>query len=44
MVFGGYYQMVNAGNIIAGNLGGKDDILSQQEILKQAEEIGRKLN
>jgi Multimeric flavodoxin WrbA len=42
-IFGGYSQMTNAGNIIAGNLGGKDDILSQPEILKQAEEIGRKL-
>ena len=42
-IFGGYSQMVNAGNIIAGNLAGKDDIFSQQEILKQAEEIGRKL-
>lgn len=36
--------MVNAGNIIAGNLHSKDDILSQQEMLNQAEEIGRKLN
>ncbi|MBV7275837.1 flavodoxin family protein [Clostridium sp. PL3] len=44
IIFGGYSKMVNAGNIIAGNLGDKDDILSQQEILKQAEEIGRKLN
>lgn len=43
-IFSGYSQMVNVGNIIAGNLTGKDDILSQQEILKQAEEIGRKLN
>ncbi|MCI1581680.1 flavodoxin family protein [Clostridium beijerinckii] len=43
-IFGGYSQMVNAGNIIAGNLHSKDDILSQQEMLNQAEEIGRKLN
>jgi multimeric flavodoxin WrbA len=43
-IFGKYAQMVNAGNVIAGDLAGKDDILSQQEILMQAEEIGRKLN
>lgn len=43
MIFGGYSHMINAGNIIAGNLSGKDDILLQPEILKQAEEIGRKL-
>lgn len=36
--------MVNSGNIIAGNLHSKDDILSQQEIFNQAEEIGQKLN
>lgn len=44
MVFGGYCQMVNAGNITAGNLHSKDDILNQQEILKQAEDIVKKLN
>ncbi|HBF37091.1 MAG TPA: NADPH-dependent FMN reductase [Firmicutes bacterium] len=44
MVFGFYFQMVNAGNITAGDMADKDDILSQPEILKQAEEIGRKLN
>lgn len=43
-IFGDYSQMVNSGNIIAGNLHSKDDILSQQEIFNQAEEIGQKLN
>jgi Multimeric flavodoxin WrbA len=42
-IFGGYCRMVNAGSIIAGNLTGKDDIVSQPEILKLAEEIGRNL-
>lgn len=31
-------------NVIAGNLTNKDDILKQQEILEQAEELGRKLS
>ncbi len=42
-LFSGSFQMENAGNIIAGNLLNKDDIIKQQEILKQAEDMGRKL-
>jgi len=33
--------MENAGNIVAGGLRGKDDIMKQPEILKQAEEMGK---
>ena len=42
---GGFFKMENVGNIIAGSLGriNKDAIDEQPEILKQAENIGRKL-
>lgn len=40
----GFFQMHNAGNIIAGNLHKKDDIMGQVEILKQAEDMGRNLS
>lgn len=43
-LFSGSFQMENDGNIIAGDLLNKDDITKQQEILKQAEDIGRKLS
>jgi hypothetical protein len=36
--------MENAGNIIVGNVNEKDDIMGQPEILKQAEDMGRKLS
>lgn len=35
--------MESVGSIIAGNLREKDDIMEQPEILKKAEEMGRKL-
>jgi multimeric flavodoxin WrbA len=40
----GYFKMENAGNIIAGGLNDPDGIIGQPEILKQAEDIGRKLS
>ena len=40
----GYFKMENAGNIIAGELNEKDGIMGQPEILKQAEDMGRKLS
>ncbi|MDR3601574.1 MAG: flavodoxin family protein [Desulfosporosinus sp.] len=43
-LFSGSFQMENAGNITAGNLMSKDDISKQQEVLKQAEDMGRKLS
>lgn len=41
--FFSYFSMESVGSIIAGNLREKDDIMEQPEILKKAEEMGRKL-
>jgi len=43
-MFEGFLKMENAGNITVGNLRNKDDIMEQPEILKQAEDRGRKLS
>ncbi|VBB07209.1 nadph-dependent fmn reductase [Lucifera butyrica] len=40
----GFFKMENAGNLIVGNVREKDDIMEQPGILKQAEEMGRKLS
>jgi multimeric flavodoxin WrbA len=40
----GFFKMENAGNIIAGSAREKDDIMGQPEILKRAEDMGRKLS
>lgn len=40
----GYFDMGNAGNIVAGNLQEKDDIIRQSKILEEAEEMGKKLS
>ena len=42
-LFEGAFQMKNSGNIIVGNVLGKDDVLNQRDILKTAEDVGRKL-
>lgn len=39
----GFYKMDNAGNLAAGDLTGRDDILKQPEVLEQAEALGRSL-
>lgn len=39
-----FFKMENAGNIAVGNLMNKDDIIGQPDILKQAEDMGRKLS
>jgi hypothetical protein len=36
--------MENVGNIAAGGLLDKDDIMKQPEILKQAKDMGRRLS
>jgi multimeric flavodoxin WrbA len=43
-LFGSSFQMENAGNIIAGSLRNKDDVMERPEILKLAEDMGRKLS
>ncbi len=43
-LFGDYFKMENAGNIVAGDLLDKDDIMKQPEILKQARDMGRRLS
>lgn len=40
---GGFFQMVNCGNIIAGNLRNRNEIDGQADILSQAYDIGKKL-
>ncbi len=39
-----FFKMENAGNIIVGSVNEKDAIMGQPDILKQAEDIGRKLS
>ena len=40
----GICKMENAGNIAVGDLRSTDDIMGQSEVLKQAEDLGRKLS
>lgn len=40
----GYFRMKNEGNIVVGDLNERDDIMGHPEILKQAEDMGRKLS
>ena len=42
--FFGYFEMKNAGNIVAGDLHERDDILRQSKILEEAEAMGKELS
>ncbi len=41
-LLGDWFKMENAGNIIVGDLNERDDIMRQPEMLKRAEDMGRK--